>query len=147
MKKYALLLTLAVLLLAQVVSAGVIAPQNIAIPADLLSGGKSNIRLVRWANIHAGDTCGEFSGIGLYFYKTLQISGTWGGAAINIEGSQDGNVWFQLHNMVSQNLQFTQNSYAITLENAAHWRWTITGGDETTVLKVDVLPFSSALTR
>ena len=61
--------------------------------------------------------------------RSVQVMGTFGGATITIQGSNDGGIiWATLHDAAGANLDFTVAGLELVLENARHMRPIVTGG-------------------
>ena len=60
--------------------------------------------------------------------KTVQVTGTFGGGNILIEGSNDGSNWASLHDYAGTALNLTDTSLTLIAENPAQLRPRATAG-------------------
>lgn len=74
-----------------------------------------------------------------YTDKSAQVTGTFGGATLQIEGSNDGANWATLTDPQGNALSFTTAKIEMVAEATAQIRPKITGGDGTTNLNVHLL--------
>lgn len=65
--------------------------------------------------------------------RTVQVSGTFGGATIVIEGSNDKTTWFTLNDNAGLPLSFTAAGMKLMLENPIYVRPVSSGGTGTSV--------------
>lgn len=73
--------------------------------------------------------------------RTVQVAGTFGGATVVIQGSNqhDPTEWHTLHDMAGADLSFTSGGMRVMGENPLHVRAVLTGGDGTTAIGVHIL--------
>lgn len=94
--------------------------------------------LVTWAGISAGDTCTP-----LHFVaaadRSVQVTGTFDGASIAIEGSNDNTNYSALSDPQGNALSFTTSRIESVMEMVRSIRPTITGGTGSTSLTVTLL--------
>jgi hypothetical protein len=100
---------------------------------------------ITWSGITTtNNTCtaltnSVFSGIeGRLTSMTVQATGTWGGGTIALFGSNDGTTWFALTSLeTSSAISLTADGFKTILQSpVAQVKWTLSGGDGTTNIKV-----------
>lgn len=75
-----------------------------------------------------------------YADRSVQVSGTFGGASVDIEGSNDGSNWSTLNDPQGNALTFSGGSrIEAILELSRYIRPKVTGGDGTTAILVSML--------
>ena len=95
------------------------------------SGARS--RIITWEAMGDDDTG---TSIEVYSYpdKTIQFSGTWGGATVILQGSQDGTTWKTLVDSSGIALSFTVDSdIKLIRDNPRFLRASSSGGSGTDV--------------
>ena len=100
-------------------------------------GSPDGVPRVVWGGLAPGDTGNAYLVRNRYgFVGSVQISGTFGGATVALEQSNNGTTWFAAEDPVGAAISATANSiWEISLA-AAYLRPTITGG---TGSNVDVI--------
>lgn len=90
---------------------------------------------VEWTGLLQGDV-GNWQLLGHYNDKCLHVYGTWGGATVTFEGSNEDTPANQagLTDPTQTAISMTSNSIKQVLENPLYVRPKITGGDGTTSL-------------
>jgi hypothetical protein len=68
--------------------------------------------------------------------KTIHATGTWGGATMTVEGSNDNSDWVTLTNIHGTSLSVTDDCCHAIAENTRYLRLSTTGGDTTTAVTV-----------
>lgn len=96
--------------------------------SDLAGNG---IHVVTW--ILSEDDDGTPVEMGAYADKTVQLSGTFGGTSVALQGSNDGLVWFTLADYDGAALVTTANGLGGIRENTRYIRPLSTGGVGATV--------------
>ena len=104
----------------------------------------TNHEAVSWAGINSTDNTAEIIEIPKYSDKTVHVFGTFGGATVTIEGSNDpiarsdpGSAsWITLVDPQGNNLSFTAAAMETLLDNPVFLRWSISGETGTTDLSV-----------
>ena len=92
-------------------------------------GPISTAQVVNWTGISTGDTINsyaipdEFGAIGC-----VQITGTFGGATITLQVSNDGTTWFNLTDLQGAGISATANKFADFTTAAIYIRPAITAG-------------------
>jgi hypothetical protein len=92
-------------------------------------GPISTAKVVNWTDIATGDTINsyiipeEFGAIGC-----VQITGTFGGATVSMEISNDGSTWFGLTDLQGAAIIATTAKFADFSTAAIYMRPAITGG-------------------
>jgi hypothetical protein len=71
--------------------------------------------------------------------RSIQLAGTWGGATVVLQGSNDGVTWFTLTDPAGAALSFTANGLKQVMESVLHVKPAISGGDGTTAVVVTLL--------
>lgn len=99
-------------------------------------GGR--VYVIEWTGLLQGDT-GAWMETAHYGDKTLHVYGTYGGATVTLQGSNENTPsnGFALTTPTGA-LSFTSNDGAQVLENPLHIRPVVTGGDGTTSLTARV---------
>lgn len=97
-----------------------ISPQTRKVNDDAVS--------VQWKNIAAGDTCVEYVGFSDYSDRSVQIEGSFGGATISIEGSNDGANYQVLNDPFGTLLTASSPKLRQVLEYVWKMRPAISGG-------------------
>jgi len=97
-------------------------------------GSPDGVPRVVWQNLAPGDTGTAYLVRNRYgFVGSVQISGTFGGATVALEQSNDGTNWFPAEDPVGTAISATANNiWEISLA-AAYLRPTITGGTGSSV--------------
>jgi hypothetical protein len=88
---------------------------------------------VRWAGIAAGDDCEAYAGFSDYSDRSVQVEGDFGGANIDITGSNDGENFRVLSDPFGSPLSITTGSVKQVLEYVWQMRPEITGGAGTSL--------------
>jgi hypothetical protein len=100
---------------------------------------QTNVAFIgRWENMLQNDDGARFS-VAQYTDKSVQVVGTFGGATLAFEGSNDGVNWSTLSDPQGNPLTFTAAKIEMVAEATLFVRPRITGGDGTTSLSVYVL--------
>lgn len=92
-------------------------------------GPISTAQVVNWTGIATGDTINsyaipdEFGAIGC-----VQITGTFGGATITLEVSNDGTTWFNLTDLLGASVSAISNYFTDFTTAAIYIRPAIAGG-------------------
>ena len=89
--------------------------------------GNSAVQTVQWTPVTEADTCRpiqfpEFSD------KSIQVSGTFGGASVALNGSNDGTNFAALRDPSSTTIAITQAGIKAVLENTWQVQPSVTGG-------------------
>lgn len=88
-----------------------------------------SVAVVQWANIAPGDTCRDMpTEFAEYADRSVQAAGTFGGATINLQGSNDGANYANLSDPQGVAIAFTAAGIKQVLEATKHARPAITGG-------------------
>lgn len=95
---------------------------------DLIFGSS----VTSWGPMATGDT-GDPVGVPGSGDRTVQVSGTFGGASVIIEGTLDMTNWQTLHDPAVTILSFTSAGLAAVLENVLAVRPRISGGSAVAV--------------
>lgn len=94
--------------------------------------------IASWASLAAGETGDRLMGA-QYTDKSVQVVGTFGGASVYFEGSNDGTNWATLTDPQGNDLIFTTAKIELVSEATWYVRPRVSGGDGTTNLAVHVL--------
>lgn len=100
--------------------------------------GNHRSTVVVWAGMAANDV-GQPTSNCQYTDKSVQVSGTFGGAALLLEGSNNGTDWAVLTDPQGNPLTFTAAKIEMVTEATLYVRPRVSGGDGTTALTVDLL--------
>ena len=87
--------------------------------------GKSSI--VTWSPLATGDTGEPLQGVGLSD-RSVQFTGTFGGATVVLEGSNDGNNWVTLTDPAGVALSFTAAGLKQILQITRYMRPNVSDG-------------------
>lgn len=86
-----------------------------------------------WGPLTSANTLGTNEELPRYPYHSVQITGTFGGATVVLQGSDDGVTWFTLHDTSGSNISATSNARFDTIAIVpAFVRPSLSGGDGTT---------------
>lgn len=100
--------------------------------------GPANSRFITWDTLEQGDSGLPLEGPNLSD-KTFSLTGTYGGATVTIEGSNDGSTWITLKDPFGDLYSYTAGSKCeIILQNPRYLRPNVTGGDGTTSLTFSI---------
>lgn len=94
--------------------------------------------VAHWDNANAGDQCAPLQ-FAQYTDKSVQVAGTFGGASVSFEGSNDGINWAVLTDPQGNPLTFTSPKIEMITEASWWARPVVTGGDGSTSINVLVL--------
>lgn len=99
-----------------------------AVNATLVPTTTLSTTTVKWAGLTTGDA-GAGVGYSDYRDRTVQVLGTFGGATVTIEGSNDGGTtWATLHDQSANALTFTSAGMKYVIELPALIRPSVSGG-------------------
>ena len=91
-----------------------------------------------WSGLLQGDN-GDTLDCTRYVEKSVQVSGTFGGATLQIQGSNDGSTWAVLTDAQGNDLAITTAKIEMVSEATRFIRPLVSGGDGTTSLVVSLL--------
>lgn len=94
-----------------------------------------DVAITTWDNMLAGDD-GEPVRLAVYSDRTIQVSGTFGGASVTIGGSNDGVTYHALADAQGNALTLTSGALKAIIELPVYLKPRVFGGDGTTALKV-----------
>ena len=104
-------------------------PKLVSPQIDLTGGVQDYVPRIVWANVEPGDTLAplllkrQFGFVGC-----VQMSGTWGGATVALEQSNDAETWFQAYDPVGAAIEATADAmFEISLA-AAYFKPDISAG-------------------
>jgi hypothetical protein len=100
----------------------------------------TNNRLIRreqWLGMAQNDD-GQVLELAVYTDRSVQVSGTFGGATVLLEGSNDGVTWATLTDPTSAPLSFAAAGLKQISEIACYARARIDGGNGTTDINVNL---------
>jgi len=100
--------------------------------------GASSSLVATWANLAQGDT-GDAMPFSQYSDKSVQVAGTFGGATVRVEGSNNGTDWAVLTDPQGNDLLITTAKIEMVTEATMLVRPNISGGDGTTSLSIHML--------
>lgn len=89
--------------------------------------------LVLWETLTESDTVTEYAFRPVSGDKTVQVTGTFGGATITLQGSLDGATWFNCTGPDGNDLAFTSAGGGFVVENCIYYRVTTAGGSSSDV--------------
>ena len=108
------------------------------IPHTRTATGSSAAFVASWTSLALGDD-GQAMPFSQYSDKSVQVFGTFGGASLRVEGSNDGTNWATLTDPQGNDLLITTAKIEMVTEAAAYTRPFVVGGDGTTSLSVAML--------
>ena len=112
---------------------------NIAGVTASVGRGDNSTIVVTWANIGNADTCHEVS-FPEYADRSIHVSGTFNGASVVIQGSNNGAVSFAtLNDPTETAITISTEAIRAVLENTAFIKPVITGGGGLQSLTVSLL--------
>ena len=100
--------------------------------------GNSASFVAQWPHLAQGDD-GAPLGCAQYADRSFQVVGTFGGASVVVEGTNDGVNWATLTDPQGNNLTFTAAKIEMVSEATLRIRPKVVGGDGTTDLTVSAL--------
>lgn len=84
---------------------------------------------VLWETVKTGDTINKFALTDQWgLAGSVQIFGTFGGATVKLQQSNDGATWFDIKDLYSTTISATANAIFEITCSAAYFRPAITGG-------------------
>ena len=102
------------------------------------STGSSAAFIATWPALAQGDT-GDALPFSQYTDRSVQVVGTFGGATLRVEGSNDGTNWAVLTDPQGNDLLITSAKIEMITEATLYLRPNVSGGDGTTALAVILL--------
>jgi hypothetical protein len=100
--------------------------------------GTSAAFVASWTPLAQGDS-GQALPHSQYSDKSVQVFGTFGGASVAVEGSNNGTVWATLTDPQGNDLLITAAKIEMVTEATAFIRPRVVGGDGSTSLTVAML--------
>ena len=95
----------------------------------VMVGPPDGVPSVRWTGIAAGDTCTPYLVRNRYgFVGSIQISGTFGGATVTLEQSNDGVTYFPATDTLGSAISATAGEMSEMSLAAVYLKPVITGG-------------------
>lgn len=91
-----------------------------------------------WTGLAQGDS-GDALPFSQFADKSVQVAGTFGGASVTVEGSNDGTNWATLTDPQGNDLVITSPKIEMITEATLLTRPCVVGGDGTTALNVSML--------
>jgi hypothetical protein len=95
--------------------------------------------LVTWNTLTTTDTVGATVTLPAHSDRSVQISGTFGGTTVTIEGSNDGTNFQTLDDFQGNELSFASADLENIAQAVYYLRPLLTGGDGTTDIDVSLL--------
>jgi len=95
----------------------------------------TDVAVTTWAPLHQDDD-GEAVRLAVYSDRSVQVSGTFGGASVTIGGSNDGETYHALTDTQGNALTLTGAALKAVIELPIFLKPRVFGGDGTTSLKV-----------
>lgn len=93
---------------------------------------ESGLVSVAWAAVPEGDTYAAAETGGL-FERSVQVGGTFGGATVLIQGSNDGVTYFTLNDLQDNPLSFAAAGVAAIQENVRYIKPSASGGTNSSI--------------
>lgn len=94
---------------------------------DVSSKGNRSAILVTWASVTEADTCTAIS-MPEFADKSIQVTGTFGGASVALQGSNDSSNFAALRDPSSTTIAITTAGIRAVLENTVQIKPVPTGG-------------------
>lgn len=94
-----------------------------------------DVAITTWPDVAAGDTCNPVR-LGVWSDRTVQVGGSFGGATVYVQGSNDDTEYFTLTDPQGNPLSFVAPGLEAIIELPAFLRPLVTGGDVTTNVKI-----------
>lgn len=94
-----------------------------------------DVAVTTWAGLAANDD-GEPIRLVTFSDRSIQVSGTFGGASITIGGSNDGETYHALHDTAGDPITLTSAALKGIVELPVFLKPRVFGGDGTTNLKI-----------
>lgn len=94
-----------------------------------------DVAVTTWDGLAAGDD-GEPVRLAVYSDRSIQVSGTFGGASVTIGGSNDGVTYHALTDTAGEPLTLTSGALKQIVELPVFLKPRVFGGDGTTALTV-----------
>lgn len=94
--------------------------------------------ILTWPNMQSGDE-GKIIELANFADRSVQVAGTFGGAKLVIEGSNDGENWAVLTDPQGNDIEIAANKIELITEVVRYARPRVSGGDGSTSLKVVML--------
>jgi len=88
---------------------------------------------VAWSGVTEADTPLAVQGLSEHADRSVEISGSLGGATIALKGSNEGSEYFTLNDPLGTALSYTANGLNAILEYAEYIKPAITGGSGSSV--------------
>ncbi|MGL4813229.1 MAG: hypothetical protein ACRCXM_15775 [Beijerinckiaceae bacterium] len=95
-------------------------------------------RIIAWGPVAAGDTCAP-ADFAQFADRTVQVSGTFDGASVAIEGSIDGETWLPVTDPQGNAITASAAKLEAISEMTTFIRPVITGGGAGCAVKVAIL--------
>lgn len=83
--------------------------------------------VIKWLSVTEADTCAAVA-IPTHADRSVQVTGTFGGATVLIQGSNDGSTYATLTTPADAALSFTATGLKQILESTAYIKPSISGG-------------------
>jgi len=98
-----------------------------AVQPTNINTGNSRSLVVQWSGL-AADEAGDPIPFSQYTDKSVQVGGTLGGAAVRLQGSNDGTNWFTLTDPQGNPLSFSSPGLEAVSEATRFVRPAVVGG-------------------
>jgi hypothetical protein len=95
-----------------------------------------DVAVTVWASMGADDDDGEPVRLAVYSDRSIQVSGTFGGASVTIGGSNDGLTYHALHDTLGNLMTLTEGKLQQIVELPIFIKPRVFGGDVSTDLRV-----------
>jgi hypothetical protein len=105
---------------------------------EKVKGVVNYVNMIQWASVANNDT-GELCEIPGAADRSVQVQGTFGGATVIIQGSNDGTNWHTLNHPQGSPLSFAAAGLKGVVEITRFIRPSVSGGDGTTSVTVTLL--------
>jgi len=109
---------------------------------SLIPTQRQRVQGIKWETVGNADV-GQAHEMASWPDRTVHLFGTWGGATIVLQGSNDGTNWQTLRDPGGNNLSFTADGLKAILENPRYIRPSSSGGTGT---DVDVIIYANGET-
>lgn len=110
------------------------------------TGSPGGVPRVVWDGIVTGDTINSFKVMQQYgLAGSVQISGTFGGATVTLQHSNDGTNWFTAKDLQGNNITATANAIFEISLSSAYFRPSVASGSSNDIDVIMVLRGSESV--
>jgi hypothetical protein len=99
---------------------------------ETLNTWRDRASIITWTGLTTGDTGRPLEMTG-WADRSIQVTGTFGGATVNIEGSNNGTNWSLLTDPQGNNIALTSAKIEQVMEITRYIRPSVSGGSGTSI--------------